>query len=70
MAKDKSDQEAPGASWTLLTHLLDLLADKGILSNEDMLTLAEAAHGEVSAQSGKKSASRLKALRDRVKARG
>jgi hypothetical protein len=70
MARDKTDQDAPGASWTLLTHLLDVLADKGILSNQDMLALAEAAHSEVSAHSGKKAAGRIKTLRDKVKARG
>ena len=70
MARDKNDQDAPGASWALLTNLLDLLADKGILSNQDMLTLAEAAHTQVSAQSGKKAAARIKTLRDKVKARG
>lgn len=71
MAHDKNDEDAPGASWTLSTHLLDLLADKGILSTQDLTTLAEAAHAEVSAQPGRKrSATRLKRLRDKVKARG
>jgi hypothetical protein len=69
MAKGKSDEDAPGASWTLLTHLLDVLADKGILTNQDMLALAEAAHAEVSAQSGKKAAARLKKLHEKVQAR-
>jgi hypothetical protein len=71
MAQGKNGEDAPGASWTLLTHLLDLLADKGILSTKDLTALAEAAHAEVSAQPARKrSASRLKRLRDRVKARG
>jgi hypothetical protein len=70
MAKDKSEQDAPGATWTLLTHLLDLLADKHILTSEDLLALAEAAHGEMAAQGGKRGGARLKGYRDKVKARG
>jgi hypothetical protein len=71
MAQSKTDEDAPGASWTLLTHLLDLLADKGILTTEDLTILAEAAHAEVSTPPGRKrSATRLKRLRDKVKARG
>jgi hypothetical protein len=69
MAKDKSDQDAPGATWTLLTHLLDLLADKHILTTQDLANLAEAAHGEMAAQSGKKAAARLKAYREKVTSR-
>ena len=68
MADAKTDQDGIGATWSLLTHLLDLLADKGVLSNEDLLALAETAHADVS--SGKKGAARLKKLRDKVKARG
>jgi hypothetical protein len=47
--------------------------DKGVLSNQDLLALAEVAHDETSTTPGtrrKKSASRLKALREKVKARG
>jgi hypothetical protein len=68
MADAKTDQDGIGATWSLLTHLLDLLADKGVLSNQDLLALAETAHEDVS--SGKKGAVRLKKLRDKVKARG
>ena len=69
LAQDKND--ALGASWTLLTNLLDLLADKGILSNQELVALAEAAHAEMSTQpSGKRGAARLKALREKVKSRG
>jgi hypothetical protein len=68
MADAKTDQDGIGATRSLLTHLLDLLADKGVLSNQDLLALAETAHADVS--SGKKGAVRLKKLRDKVKARG
>lgn len=62
------DQEAGGATWTLLTHLLDLLADKGVLTNQDLIALAEAAHQELSGgkESRKKSVTRLKNLRERL----
>ena len=65
------DQEAGGATWTLLTHLLDLLADKGILTNQDLIALAEAAHQELSGgkESRKKAVTRLKKLRERLTAR-
>jgi hypothetical protein len=71
MAEEKSD--GVSATWSLLTNLLDLLVDKGVLSNQDLLILAEVAHDETSTKPGarrKKSASRLKALREKVKARG
>jgi hypothetical protein len=67
MAQNKND--APGATWTLLTNLLDLLADKGILSNQDLTALAEAAQAEMSAQPSKRGSSRLKVLREKVKSR-
>lgn len=65
------DQEAGGATWTLLTHLLDLLADKGVLTNQDLIALAEAAHQELSGgkESRKKAVTRLKKLRERLTAR-
>jgi hypothetical protein len=67
--KVQNKNDAPGATGTLLTNLLDLLADKGILSNQDLTALAEAAQAEMSAQPSKRDSSRLNALREKVKSR-
>ena len=71
MARSLDDQESGGATWTVLTHLLDLLADKGVLTNQDLIALAEAAHQELSGgkESRKKSVTRLKKLRERLTSR-
>ena len=71
MARSLDDQESGGATWTVLTHLLDLLADKGVLTNQDLISLAEAAHQELSGgkESRKKSVTRLKKLRERFTSR-
>ncbi|HYH71048.1 MAG TPA: hypothetical protein VEX16_07055 [Methyloceanibacter sp.] len=71
MARSLDDQESGGATWTVLTHLLDLLADKGVLTNQDLVALAEAAHQELSGgkESRKKSVTRLKKLRERFTSR-
>ena len=69
--RGKNDEEAPGATWVLMTHLLDLLVDKGVLTNADLVALAEAAHADAAAQSsGKKRGGRLQKLRERLKTRG
>ena len=71
MTRSLDDQESGGAAWTVLTHLLDLLADKGVLTNQDPIALAEAAHQELSGgkESRKKSVTRLKQLRERFTSR-
>lgn len=69
VARAKTNQDGTSASWALLTHLLDLLADKGILTDQDLVALAETAHADASAQPTKRGAGRLKKLREKLKAR-
>jgi hypothetical protein len=69
MAQAKTSQDGTSASWALLTHLLDLLMAKGVLSDQDLVALAESAHADASAQPTKRGAGRLKKFRDKVKAR-
>ncbi len=70
MARAKTNQDGTSASWALLTHLLDLLVEKGVLSDQDLVALAESAHGDASSQPTKRGVGRLKKLRDKLKARG
>lgn len=69
MARAKTTQDGTSASWALLTHLLDLLADKGVLSDQDLVALAETAHSDAAAQPTKRGVGRLKKLREKLKAR-